>query len=162
MGCLRLAVLRQLSKRPLSGYSIMQAITDESGWKPSPGSIYPLLASLVGENLATVRSQGRRRIYALTKEGTDTLQELLGQNRARLDRLASQLRICSPPLADKDRLAVIERLSKGDAPFGWLTRDLLELRRLAFAVTTKDIREGERREIRKAIALLLDALRRAS
>lgn len=161
--CLKLAVMKHLSRKPLAGYGLIQAIAEEAGWKPSPGSMYPLLGSLVKDGLATVKVQGRRRVYALTKHGTEALEDMLGENRTRFARLASQLRVCSPDHpADKDALGILERLSKGEAPFGWLSHDLLELRKLALLAGNKDISENDRRNIRKTLAALMALLRRVS
>jgi len=162
-GCLKLAVLKRLSRKPLAGYGLMQAIAEETGWKPSPGSMYPLLNTLVKENLATVKEEGRRRIYTITKDGSAALQELLGQNRAVFERLAGQLRVCSPNHpADDDMRLIGERLSKGEAPFGWLTHDVLETRRLVLQVAGKKASEADKRLIRRAFAQLISTLRRAA
>ena len=46
-GLLRFLVLKLISEKPMSGAEIMEEIEKQTGsWKPSPGSIYPLLASL--------------------------------------------------------------------------------------------------------------------
>lgn len=46
-GLLRFLVLRMISEKPMSGAEIVEEIEKQTGsWKPSPGSIYPLLASL--------------------------------------------------------------------------------------------------------------------
>ena len=47
-GLLRFLVLKFLVERPMSGAEIVGKIARETGgkWKPSPGSIYPLLATL--------------------------------------------------------------------------------------------------------------------
>ena len=53
-GILRFYVLKLISKSesPISGYSLMKLIEEETGfWRPSPGSIYPLLTSLEEEGL---------------------------------------------------------------------------------------------------------------
>ena len=43
-GHLKMLVLRILSKQELSGYAIIKQIEHETGfWKPSPGSMFPLL-----------------------------------------------------------------------------------------------------------------------
>lgn len=162
-GFLKLAVLKHLSRRPLAGYGLMQAIAEETGWKPSPGSMYPLLNSMVKDELATVKTQGRKRVYTITKGGADALEELLGQNRSRFERVASQLRVCSPNHpADKDTTSILERLSKGEAPFGWLSHDMLELRKLMLHVGNEQISEAEKRAIRKALMQLLTVLKRAA
>ena len=45
-GLLRFLVLRMLSEKPMSGAEIAEKIEAQTSgrWKPSPGSIYPLLA----------------------------------------------------------------------------------------------------------------------
>lgn len=162
-GYLKLAVLKHLHRKPLAGYGLIQAIAEETGWKPSPGSMYPLLTALVKEGLATVKAQGRRRIYALTKHGAVALQDMVGQNRDRISRIASQLRVCSPNHpADKDMHQILERLSKGEAPFGWLAHELMELRKLAVAAGNQSVAESQKREVRKAFQDLLRALRNAT
>ncbi|HKT22866.1 MAG TPA: PadR family transcriptional regulator, partial [Nitrososphaerales archaeon] len=48
-GFLRLYTLAQLSRGPETGYSIMQKIDErtDGAWKPGPGTMYPLLKSMV-------------------------------------------------------------------------------------------------------------------
>ena len=48
-GFLRYQVLRLLKRRAMSGSEIMEEIEKQTGgrWKPSPGSVYPLLAWLL-------------------------------------------------------------------------------------------------------------------
>jgi DNA-binding PadR family transcriptional regulator len=46
-GLLRFLVLKMISEKPMSGAEIVDEIEKQTGtWKPSSGSIYPLLASL--------------------------------------------------------------------------------------------------------------------
>ena len=74
-GLLRFLVLKFLAKKPMSGVEIVDEITRESGerWKPSPGSIYPLLAHLQNKGYTKelpVEESGMKR-YVLTKEGIE-------------------------------------------------------------------------------------------
>ena len=67
-GGLKYWVFYLLRDRPMNGAEIMNEIDSSSMgfWKPSPGSIYPLLESLSDEGLIVKRDDGR---YELTKEG---------------------------------------------------------------------------------------------
>jgi DNA-binding PadR family transcriptional regulator len=68
-GGLKTMVLYTLSESPKNGVEIMDAIEMMSfgHWKPSPGSIYPLLKkAMTEENLIRKRDDGR---YELTPEG---------------------------------------------------------------------------------------------
>ncbi len=71
-GGLRYYVLWLLSKKPMNGSEIMGEITRQTigFWKPSPGSIYPLLSALEGEGLATKGDDGR---FVLTDDGRETI-----------------------------------------------------------------------------------------
>ena len=50
-GMLRHLTLKVLEKQPMSGSELMDQIERYTDWRPSPGSIYPLLAHLQEENL---------------------------------------------------------------------------------------------------------------
>lgn len=67
-GWLRPWVLSLLSKSPKNGAEIMDEIERMSwgSWRPSPGSVYPLLDEMMRETLATKREDGR---YELTEKG---------------------------------------------------------------------------------------------
>ena len=78
-GFLRYYVLRLLSKKPMSGSEIMNEIEKRTDgrWKPSPGSIYPLLAWLQDKGYAKEvpeQEAGIKR-YTLTDQGKAFLQE---------------------------------------------------------------------------------------
>ncbi len=78
-GFLRYRVLKLLNEKPMSGSEIMSEIEKQTNgeWKPSPGSIYPLLAWLqdngyvkeIGEKEAGIKR------YTLTEQGKTFLEE---------------------------------------------------------------------------------------
>jgi DNA-binding PadR family transcriptional regulator len=76
-----LAVLAVLSVAPMSGYAVREAIRDQLGhfWSESFGQIYPTLASLVSQGLAS-KDPGERSgssVFSLTAAGRTRLLELL-------------------------------------------------------------------------------------
>jgi DNA-binding PadR family transcriptional regulator len=70
-GDLRLYLLSLLDESPRHGYDLMQALSDRTGgtYTPSAGTIYPRLAKLVEEGLATKAVDGRKTVYAITDAG---------------------------------------------------------------------------------------------
>ena len=73
-GFLRLLIARLLRNRELTGTQIMGVIEERSKgkWRPSPGSIYPLLSSMEEEELiVTVKTEGRSKTYTLSETGHD-------------------------------------------------------------------------------------------
>ncbi len=69
-GGLKTWVLYTLRERPKNGAEIMDAIEAMSygSWRPSPGSIYPMLIKMVEEGLIKKREDGR---YETVNEGYD-------------------------------------------------------------------------------------------
>lgn len=78
-GFLRYQVLELLSERPLSGSEIMREIERRTNgyWRPSPGSVYPLLSWLQDNGLIRelIAQEERVRRYELTEEGKRLLEE---------------------------------------------------------------------------------------
>jgi DNA-binding PadR family transcriptional regulator len=88
-GFLRYKLLKMLSSKPMSGSEIMSEIEKQTNgyWKPSPGSIYPLLSWLQDQGHikeAAQQEPGIRR-YELTEQGKRFLDEE-GKTREELDK----------------------------------------------------------------------------
>jgi DNA-binding PadR family transcriptional regulator len=78
-GFLRLLIVRLLQDHEMSGADIMQVLEKRSQrrWRPSPGSLYPMLASLRDEGLIEiVRTEGRTSTYRLSSKGEERVKEV--------------------------------------------------------------------------------------
>jgi len=76
-GDVRAAVLVLLDEKPSNGYQLIQELTERSNdtWRPSPGSIYPVLQQLEDEGLVEASTSGTGRTYALTDAGRQFVNE---------------------------------------------------------------------------------------
>ncbi|MHA2041909.1 MAG: PadR family transcriptional regulator [Candidatus Thorarchaeota archaeon] len=78
-GFLRYQVLKLLNEKAMSGAELMREIEEKTNkhWKPSPGSIYPLLSWLLdsGYTQETPDSEAGVRRYVLTDEGKKLFEE---------------------------------------------------------------------------------------
>jgi DNA-binding PadR family transcriptional regulator len=77
-GFLRYHVLEALNQQPMSGSELMDAIQKhtEGAWKPSPGSIYPLLAWLQDNAyIKELPTENGFKRYELTQSGKSFLEE---------------------------------------------------------------------------------------
>ncbi|MEM3647458.1 MAG: PadR family transcriptional regulator [Thermofilum sp.] len=122
-GFLRFQVLELLNERPMSGSEIMSEIERRTNycWRPSPGSVYPLLAWLQDSDYireVPADETGVRR-YALTEKGKQLLEEqrkLRGQFHARRKffafSLLSDLWLRIPPDKAEEIRESFRRLSK--------------------------------------------------
>jgi len=96
-GFLRYCVLKLLKEKPMSGSEIMEEIEKETDgrWKPSPGSIYPLLAWLQDNGYTKEKpteESGIKR-YTLTEQG-----EKFFEKQVKLkEKLQQKLEFLAPP-----------------------------------------------------------------
>jgi len=55
-GGLKLIVLKILNEKDFTGYGLIKEIEDQTGfWKPSPGSMYPLMNDLLKKGLVSCK-----------------------------------------------------------------------------------------------------------
>jgi DNA-binding PadR family transcriptional regulator len=142
-GFLRYQLLRMLNEKPMSGSEIMSEMEKQTNgyWKPSPGSIYPLLSWLQDQRHikeAAQQEPGIRR-YTLTEQGKAFLEEE-GRTRKELDRRLEHLG-AAPGLM-------------GPIWFGFDRENAKELRRVArdFGHEVRDLFDEMRREYSKEAA----------
>lgn len=97
-GFLRYQVLELLSERALSGSEIMNEIERKTFgiWRPSPGSIYPLLAWLHDSGYIREVPSGEAGIkrYTLTDKG----KQLLEEQRKIREYFTGGWKVLAPPL----------------------------------------------------------------
>ncbi|HED03475.1 MAG TPA: PadR family transcriptional regulator [Candidatus Fraserbacteria bacterium] len=80
-GFLKYYLLKLLSEREHSGYGLMKAIEAETGfWKPSAGSIYPLIGALQEQGLIELAPSAEhddkeKKSYRLTAAGRQAIEE---------------------------------------------------------------------------------------
>ncbi|OYT42783.1 MAG: hypothetical protein B6U78_00060 [Candidatus Aenigmarchaeota archaeon ex4484_224] len=69
-GFLKAMILAILNKRRMHGYEIIKEIEKRTKfWKPSPGTIYPLLRKMEKEGLVKSSKKDKIIVYSLTKKG---------------------------------------------------------------------------------------------
>lgn len=93
-GMLRYVVLQHIAQQPRHGYELIKLLQQQSGgfYSPSPGMIYPMLAMLEDLGQASVIEEGNKKLYVITEQG----QEFLEQNRVMVaaieERIAARCR----------------------------------------------------------------------
>jgi DNA-binding PadR family transcriptional regulator len=88
-GDLRYVILQLISEKPSHGYEIIKSIQERLGgmYAPSPGVVYPMLTMLEETGHATVVTEGARKLYTITEEGSKALAE----NKAVVEALFARM-----------------------------------------------------------------------
>jgi len=140
-GYLRLIVMKTLSNKKLSGYDLIKQIEKDTGtWKPSFGSIYPLLERLLKEKLVKVEVHGRRKVYFLTSEGKKHLVIINKSKNTLVDSLIAAWNAFGKITDRREMgfmLEVLNSLKKGRLPFKELNPELNEFRATIFDAYSK-------------------------
>ncbi len=91
-GELRLVLLKLIGEQPRHGYDLIREIEDRSGgaYAPSPGLVYPTLTLLTDIGLTQeAKSDGTRKLFAITDAGTAHLLEKSAEVEAAMAKLAA-------------------------------------------------------------------------
>ena len=110
-GFIRCQVLESLSEKPMSGSELINEIESRTNgrWKPSPGSIYPLLAWLQdnGHVKELPMDQSGMKRYELTESGKALLSEqkkifeeqriMIDEQRKKYAKFRKEGRFFAPP-----------------------------------------------------------------
>jgi DNA-binding PadR family transcriptional regulator len=106
-GEIRYVILKLLKEKPMHGYEVMKALTDETdGWyQPSPGTVYPTLQWLEDEGLVRGEQIDDKKVYSITEQGLAFLEENETTVEDIFDRIADTIdQVFSDPMPDVTRL----------------------------------------------------------
>jgi DNA-binding PadR family transcriptional regulator len=102
-GFMEVHILRIL-ETPRHGYEIMKLIEQEcSYWKPSPGSVYPILRKLQNAGLITERDMGKRKVYRITKKGVGRIKKFDSYKEEIKEKMAALFRMMGEDLSYVER-----------------------------------------------------------
>jgi DNA-binding PadR family transcriptional regulator len=81
-GDVRSALLIALLDGPGHGYELIQSLETktEGRWRPSPGSVYPLLQLLADEGLVTAADVDGKRVFTITEAGRTHAEEKIASS----------------------------------------------------------------------------------
>ena len=120
---LRTWIIMMIRRSPRNGAEIMTEIETltQGWWRPSPGSVYPILDDLANEGLIKKREDGR---YELTSKGSDSLEWPFGAPNPRPQNVEEMLNEIS------GFVSYFEDLQKSDRtrlePYKQRVREILE------------------------------------
>jgi DNA-binding PadR family transcriptional regulator len=87
---LRMAIVTMLASSPKNGVELMDEIErmTQGWWRPSPGSVYPVLEQLTKDGMVKKREDGR---YELTEKASDELEGSFGHAFGRRERSVDEM-----------------------------------------------------------------------
>ena len=144
-GLLRFLVINMLMNKPMSGVEIVEVIEKETGgrWKPSSGSVYPLLAKLHerGYTVEHPSEEQGTKSYILTPKGKKFFEKQLSFGQ----KLLSKLEFLIPLLIGEFQFEHndAQLLSGTRKPAQRVVMKLLDIRQSRIKLTEQDAQQIE-------------------
>ncbi len=87
---LRMAIVTMLASSPKNGVELMDEIErmTQGWWRPSPGSVYPVLEQLTNDGMVRKKEDGR---YELTEKASDELEGSFGHAFGKRERSIDEM-----------------------------------------------------------------------
>ena len=113
-GHLKFYILRLLIEGRRTGYGLMKAIEAETGfWKPSAGSLYPLLSSMKEQGLIVeIAETDDSKRWHVTDAGRSAYDEAAESKRELFDSMRRSLIVFSKVFDAGPLESIVDRLSK--------------------------------------------------
>jgi DNA-binding PadR family transcriptional regulator len=152
---LKIIVLKSLDKKAMSGYDLVKDIHSfTQHWKPSFGSIYPMLKDLHKTGLVEVDQVGRKKVYSITKKGRQAVKDISKSRdqiyEMTMDSLKNLELIC-----DKKEIEFIHNLHavmrNNFLPFKGVTKEMQEFTQIMMRMSSNDIILKREKDVKKVL-----------
>lgn len=129
-GHLKTLILKLLNETPMSGSEIIADIEKIMDWKPSCGSIYPLLNSLEKEGLAVSVLKDNKKIYSLTTKAKKELKEKVKEKKALINAMEKSYKLLESLYGFDTALEreMLEEIKNGGMPFQEIYEESKEIK----------------------------------
>lgn len=129
-GPLKTILLQEIQKEPNTAYGLIQTIQENTGWKPSYGSVHPQLQKLHEEKLIKKQEDNNKIIWSLTKKGEQELKKISPELIKRLEEDMNVLaHICGVNQKTHQEITRIflQSIQQGEQPFKEVQEELTQL-----------------------------------
>ena len=106
-GFLKYMMLKEISKNESTGYQLMKKIASVTGYKPSTGSIYPMLKSMEKEGWISGKSRDDKIFYKIRKLGRLKMKEFDEIKMDQMVKIHQSIVMANETFSDTGHLAVI-------------------------------------------------------
>jgi len=161
---LKIIVMNKLKDKSLSGYDLIKEIYNSTGsWKPSFGSMYPLLKDLHQKKLVSFKVVNRKKVYSLTSQGLKVLNEALNASHETMSVLLKEFKvmesICSPK-ENKQMRTIMEEMKNNPVPFGNMSDEIHQLQKIMINLHVKGKFKTKEKEIKDILSVTIINLKK--
>jgi len=156
-----LKLIEEAGEEGISGYSLMKQIEERTGfWRPSPGSIYPLLGALEEAGVIEHRAEKGKKVYFLTDKGRAGLAQAKAVKEETMEGVRRSIRVLGELFGEDvvdDLSAHLERRHR--LPPSGLRSALSELHLLLGDILSQELPPKKAERIERIIRRTIEELR---
>ena len=144
----------KLRNKSMSGYELTKEIYESTSWKPSFGSMYPLLKELLNQKLVSVKTTSRKKTYSLSKSGEKVLDDAILAERNISEVMKKQFEAMQAICTAKDKNHMknfIDEFKDGPTMFGNLNKEFDDFHRIMFKLYKNKKINTKEEEIKKIL-----------
>ncbi|HEY9702529.1 MAG TPA: helix-turn-helix transcriptional regulator [Allocoleopsis sp.] len=153
----------KLRNKSLSGYDLTKEIYESTSWKPSFGSMYPLLKELLNQKLVTIKTVDRKKIYSLSRQGEKVLNDAIVAEKNISEVMKKQSEVMQSICSAKDKTHLknfIEDFKDAPMSFGNISKEVDELHKIMFKLYKTKKLNSKEKEIKAILKDSVSKLRR--
>ncbi|MBC8495804.1 PadR family transcriptional regulator [archaeon] len=153
-GHLRILTLKVLGEGVQTGYSLIKGIDEKTSWKPSFGSIYPLLEQLSEQGVVKYKEENNKKKYSLTAKGKKELEEAFKKKEEILEKIGEAINTYRSLHEDKTgklQTKLLNLMKKGEINLESMPPEMVELKETIL----KLVINGKLKTHRKTITSIL-------
>jgi len=158
---LRPMVLKILNDKACSGYELVKQIEEKTGWKPSFGSMYPMLEEMRKQELVDSKQTGRKKIYNLTSLGKKRLSTWDERKEPMYQVMKENMKIMGEITGQNvaPMIEVMDRMSKGQDPLAEIISETVEFRNTLMQLALDGKTKKHSEEIKTMLKKMTEKLR---
>lgn len=118
-GHLKTLILKLLEEKPMSGSELITEIEHLMEWKPSCGTIYPLLNNMEQEKLTTSQLESGKKIYSLTPKAKKEIKTKQDEKQELIQAMEKSYHLLESVYGFDTTMerSMLEDIKKGEMPF---------------------------------------------
>ncbi len=160
---LKTLIYHLLLEGPHTGYAMAKEVEQRTGWKPSWGSIYPLLESMEAEGSISATQEGRSKVYTLTKTGEKEAHDAVSHSKELIGAVIERMKVFQE-FSNEDLSMPIALLTEiqrtGRNPLRPISKNFTPLRNELLRLWQADLLQPNAERINKELSGLTERLRR--
>jgi len=153
-GYFKVIILKKLDEKEQTGYDLILSLGELFDRKPSAGSIYPLLNYLLKEGHITVRQDGRKKIYSITKGGKNALNRLLQEKEQIMIKTVELLTLFGSLSGRREQKLLTKLMDQMKSRFELLLRNVdvwVNMKDTMIKLVTRDDYEQKQKHVREIL-----------